>query len=232
MNRFKHNQKSDYFAHSMTKFFRFIADKFFAKRYGHRAVVLETIAGVPGMVAGVWMHFKSLRNMKTGFGSYINEMLSEAENERMHLMFFIEIAKPNWFERRLVLIAQVFFSIFYFGMFIIFPRTAHRMIAYFEEEAVTSYTDYLNMIENDKIENINAPQLAIDYYNLSSDAKLSDLIIKVREDEMHHSKINHKYADINNVKIVNNSHEKSLISTIKLQKFSNSIISMETNKRS
>ena len=232
MNRFKHNQKSDYFAHSMTKFFRFIADKFFAKRYGHRAVVLETIAGVPGMVAGVWMHFKSLRNMKTGFGSYINEMLSEAENERMHLMFFIEIAKPNWFERRLVLIAQVFFSIFYFGMFIIFPRTAHRMIAYFEEEAVTSYTDYLNMIENDKIENINAPQLAIDYYNLSSDAKLSDLIIKVREDEMHHSKINHKYADINNVKIVNNSHEKSLISTIRLQKFSNSIISMETNKRS
>tara|TARA_B100001113_G_scaffold200689_1_gene164433 strand:+ start:122 stop:820 length:699 start_codon:yes stop_codon:yes gene_type:complete len=232
MNRFKHNQKSDYFAHSMTKFFRFIADKFFAKRYGHRAVVLETIAGVPGMVAGVWMHFKSLRNMKTGFGSYINEMLSEAENERMHLMFFIEIAKPNWFERRLVLIAQVFFSIFYFGMFIIFPRTAHRMIAYFEEEAVTSYTDYLNMIENDKIENINAPQLAIDYYNLSSDAKLSDLIIKVREDEMHHSKINHKYADINNEKIVNNSHEKSLISTIRLQKFSNSIISMETNKRS
>jgi len=232
MNQFKHNQKSDYFAHSMTKFFRFIADKFFAKRYGHRAVVLETIAGVPGMVAGVWMHFKSLRNMKTGFGSYINEMLSEAENERMHLMFFIEIAKPNWFERRLVLIAQVFFSIFYFGMFIIFPRTAHRMIAYFEEEAVTSYTDYLNMIENNKIENINAPQLAIDYYNLSSDAKLSDLIIKVREDEMHHSKINHKYADINNVKIVNNSHEKSLISTIKLQKFSNSIISMETNKRS
>jgi len=232
MNRFKHNQKSDYFAHSMTKFFRFIADKFFAKRYGHRAVVLETIAGVPGMVAGVWMHFKSLRNMKTGFGSYINEMLSEAENERMHLMFFIEIAKPNWFERRLVLIAQVFFSIFYFGMFIIFPRTAHRMIAYFEEEAVTSYTDYLNMIENNKIENINAPQLAIDYYNLSSDAKLSDLIIKVREDEMHHSKINHKYADINNEKIVNNSHEKSLISTIRLQKFSNSIISMETNKRS
>ena len=45
---------SDSFAYSMTKFFRFIADTFFAKRYGHRAVVLETVAGVPGMVAGVW----------------------------------------------------------------------------------------------------------------------------------------------------------------------------------
>ena len=79
---------SDFFALSMTKFFRFIADTFFAKRYGHRAVVLETVAGVPGMVAGVWMHFKSLRAMKAGYGEQIREMLAEAENERMHLMFF------------------------------------------------------------------------------------------------------------------------------------------------
>ena len=90
---------SDAFALSMTKFFKFIADRFFAKRYGHRAVVLETIAGVPGMVAGMLMHFKSLRAMKTGYGKHIREMLAEAENERMHLMFFIEIAKPNLFER-------------------------------------------------------------------------------------------------------------------------------------
>jgi len=88
------------------------------------------------------------------------------------------------------------------------------------------------MIENGEIENINAPQIAIDYYDLGFNAKLSDLIIKVREDEMHHSKTNHKYADINTKKIVSESHEKSLISTIKLQKFSNSIISMESNKRS
>ena len=231
-SKYKHNEKSDYIALSMTKFFRFIADRFFAKRYGHRAVVLETIAGVPGMVAGVWMHFKSLRNMKTGFGDYIKEMLSEAENERMHLMFFIEIAKPNWFERRLVLIAQIFFSIFYFLIFITFPRTAHKMIAYFEEEAVTSYTDYLNMIESGEIDNINAPKIAIDYYELDLNAKLSDLIVRVREDELHHSKTNHKYADINSKKIVKKGNEKSLISTIKLQKFSNSIISMEINKRS
>ena len=88
------------------------------------------------------------------------------------------------------------------------------------------------MIENGEIENINAPQIAIDYYDLSPNAKLSDLIVKVREDEMHHSKTNHKYADIKTKKIVRENHEKSLISTIKLQKFSNSIISMESNKRS
>ena len=104
---------SDAFALSMTKFFRFTADTFFAKRYGHRAVVLETVAGVPGMVAGVWMHFKSLRAMKAGYGEQIREMLAEAENERMHLMFFIEIAKPNIFERLLVTSAQIVFGLFY-----------------------------------------------------------------------------------------------------------------------
>ena len=186
---------SDAFALSMTKFFRFTADTFFAKRYGHRAVVLETVAGVPGMVAGVWMHFKSLRAMKAGYGEQIREMLAEAENERMHLMFFIEIAKPNIFERLLVTSAQIIFGFFYLFMYIFFTRTAHRMIGYFEDEAVKSYTEYLELVESGKVKNINAPSLAIKYYKLGTDAKLSDLIRCVRADEEHHSETNHTYAD-------------------------------------
>ena len=186
---------SDAFALSMTKFFRFIADTFFAKRYGHRAVVLETVAGVPGMVAGVWMHFKSLRKMKVGYGEQIREMLAEAENERMHLMFFIEIAKPNYFERFIVLFSQMIFGLFYLFMYVFFTRTAHRMIGYFEDEAVKSYTEYLEMVESDKVENIPAPKLAISYYGIGSDSKLSDLIRCVRADEEHHSETNHNYAD-------------------------------------
>ena len=178
---------SDAFALSMTKFFRFTADTFFAKRYGHRAVVLETVAGVPGMVAGVWMHFKSLRAMKAGYGEQIREMLAEAENERMHLMFFIEIAKPNIFERLLVTSAQIVFGLFYLFMYVFFTRTAHRMIGYFEDEAVKSYTEYLELVESGKVTNIDAPDLAIQYYNLGTNAKLSDLIRCVRADEEHHS---------------------------------------------
>ena len=182
-------------AMGMTKFFRFFADTFFAKRYGHRAVVLETVAGVPGMVAGMWLHFKSLRKMKTGFGPDIREMLEEAENERMHLMFFIAIANPNFFERLLVVLAQIIFMVFYFIIYVISYRLAHRMIAYFEEEAVRSYTDYLAMVENGEVENVPAPQLAIDYYKMKKTARLSDLIKCVRADEEHHSKVNHRYAD-------------------------------------
>ena len=182
-------------AMAMTKFFRFFADVFFAKRYGHRAVVLETIAGVPGMVAGMWIHLKSLRQMKTGYGPMIRELLAEAENERMHLMFFIEIAKPNLFERLLILLAQGIFWHFYFLMFVFFPRTAHKMIAYFEEEAVRSYESYLTMIAHGEVENVPAPQLAIDYYNLKKDAKLYDMVYRVQQDELKHAEANHRFSD-------------------------------------
>lgn len=185
---------SNAFAKGQTMFFRFFADTFFAKRYGHRAVVLETIAGVPGMVAGMWIHLKSLRKAKTGYGPQIRELLAEAENERMHLMFFIKIAKPNVFERLLILTAQFIFWHYYLILYIFFPKTAHRMIHYFEEEAVRSYTSYLEMIESGDIDNIPAPEMAISYYDLNSDARLSDMIVRVREDEKHHAKVNHRMS--------------------------------------
>ena len=185
---------SDKFAKAMTAFFRFIADTFFAKRYGHRAVVLETIAGVPGIVAGVWLHMKSLRKMQPGMGPKIREMLEEAENERMHLMIFIDIAKPNAFERWLVLFAQFIFIVFYFILFVFFPKTAHRMIHYFEREAVISYTHYLKLVDDGEIENIPATKLAKQYYNLKDDATLRDIIIKIRADEEKHAQVNYRYS--------------------------------------
>ena len=110
-------------------------------------------------------------------------------------MFFIEIAQPNFVERMLVVIAQVSFGIFYLFLYLIDYKTAHRMIAYFEEEAVHSYTEYLAMVESGKTENVAAPKLAIDYYEMKPDARLTDLIYHVRADEQHHSEINHRFAD-------------------------------------
>ena len=69
------------------------------------------------------------------------------------------------------------------------------MVGYFEEEAVRSYTQYLELIESGEIEDTYAPQIAIDYYNLLPQAKLSDMIKYVRRDEMHHAKVNHGYAN-------------------------------------
>lgn len=185
---------SDRVALFFTKSMRFFADTFFQKRYGHRAVVLETVAGVPGMVSGMWTHLTSLRKMKTGYGPKIRTLLAEAENERMHLMTFIEIAKPNAFERFLVLIAQAIFWNVFFVIYVFFPRTAHRIVGYFEEEAVYSYTEYLHEIDNGTLPNIPAPKIAIDYWNLSADATLRDVVIAVREDEANHRDVNHEFA--------------------------------------
>jgi len=186
---------SDRIAYALTMCLRWLADTFFAKRYGHRAVVLETVAGVPGMVAGMWNHLRSLRRMQPDDRGWIKTLLDEAENERMHLMIFIEIAKPNWFERLLVLFAQFVFWHFYFVLYVLFPRTAHRMVGYFEEQAVISYTHYLEEIDSGRTENIAAPQIAIDYYKLPATATLRDVVIAVRADEQGHADVNHGMAD-------------------------------------
>ena len=186
---------SDKFALSITMSLRWIADTFFATRYGHRAVVLETVAGVPGMVAGMWNHLRSLRKMRPDDRGWIRQLLEEAENERMHLMIFIQIAKPNWFERWMIILAQALFWHFYLVLYIFFPACAHRMVGYFEEQAVISYTDYLKQIDNGRAKNISAPKIAIDYYGLRKTATLRDVVLAVRQDERGHAKVNHEMAD-------------------------------------
>ena len=190
---------SDKIALSFTKFLRFLADTFFKKRYGHRAVVLETVAAVPGMVAGMLLHLKSLRKMKDDKG-WIKILLDEAANERMHLMTFIEIAKPTFVERIIIMMAQFIFILMYLFIYIISQKTAHRIVGYFEEEAVISYTEYLKEIEEGKIENIKAPEIAINYWNLPLNSRLKDVIEVIRDDEAGHRDVNHSFANILNEK--------------------------------
>ena len=184
----------DRFALGIVRFLRFFADKFFAKRYGHRAVVLETVAAVPGMVGGLLQHLRALRRIRDDQG-WIKTLLDEAENERMHLMTFIEIARPNGFERFLVMATQLLFYNFYFWLYLFAPRTAHRVVGYFEEEAVVSYTLYLEEIDAGRHENVPAPAVAIRYWNLPDDARLRDVILAVRADEAGHRDVNHRFAD-------------------------------------
>ncbi|MDI1360715.1 alternative oxidase [Methylotenera sp.] len=186
---------SDRVALAMTKILRFFADTFFANRYGHRAVVLETVAAVPGMVAGALQHLKAIRLMQPDNG-WIRKLLDEAENERMHLMTFIHIAQPNRFERGLIMLAQGIFYNLFFLLYLISSKTAHRLVAYFEEEAVYSYTEYLAGVDNGTYENVPAPQIAIDYWQLDANARLREVIIAVRDDEANHRDVNHYFADV------------------------------------
>ena len=181
-------------AFGFVKVLRFFADLFFQKRYGHRAVVLETVAAVPGMVGGMLQHLKALRRIRDDQG-WIKELLDEAENERMHLMTFVQIAQPTLFERLLIMIVQAVFFVVYFLLYLVSPITAHRVVGYFEEEAVTSYTHYLEELDSGRLENVPAPKIAIDYWSLSSAARLRDVVLAVREDEAGHRDRNHSFAD-------------------------------------
>ena len=190
---------SDRVALAFTKLLRLVADIFFKKKYGHRAVVLETVAAVPGMVAGMLMHLKSLRKMEDDKG-WIKLLLEEAENERMHLMTFIQVAKPTSLERFIIIAAQLVFIIIYSIIYLVSQRTAHRIVGYFEEEAVFSYTDYLNELESGRIKDQPAPKIAIDYWNLPLHSTLKDVVRVVRDDEAGHRDVNHSFANLINDK--------------------------------
>jgi ubiquinol oxidase len=185
---------SDRVAYALTRAMRFVADVFFARRYGHRAVILETVAAVPGMVGGTLRHLGSLRRLEGDRGR-IRLLLDEAENERMHLMVFMQVARPTAFERLLVLLAQGAFYNAFFLLYLLSPRTAHRMVGYFEEEAVFSYTEYLAGVDAGEHENIPAPEIAIRYWKLAPDARLREVIVAVRADEAGHRDVNHGLAD-------------------------------------
>ncbi|KMW56546.1 hypothetical protein AIOL_001500 [Candidatus Rhodobacter oscarellae] len=185
---------SDRIALRVVKFMRVFADAFFAKRYGHRAVVLETVAAVPGMVGGLLQHLKALRRIRDDEG-WVRELLDEAENERMHLMTFIHVAQPTWLERMLIMCGQAVFFNLYFFLYLFAPKTAHRVVGYLEEEAVISYTQYLNEIDAGRHPDVAAPEIAIEYWDLPKTATLRDVVIAVRADEAGHRDRNHEMAD-------------------------------------
>jgi len=185
---------ADRFALGVTRLLRFFADTLFAKRYGHRAIVLETVAAVPGMVGAMATHLQCLRRMVNDDG-WIRTLMEEAENERMHLMTFIEVARPTALERLLVLVAQWGFYLGFFMLYLVSRRTAHRLVGYFEEEAVLSYTLYLAEIDAGRVPNSAAPAIAQRYWKLADDATLRDVVLVVRADEAHHRDVNHGLAN-------------------------------------
>ncbi|KAL9649069.1 hypothetical protein ABK040_008446 [Willaertia magna] len=195
---FQPKDLTDKTALSIMRFLRVFVHAFFGNRYMHHAVVLETVAAVPGMVAGAWKHFVSLRKMRKEQG-YISELLEEAENERMHLITWMELCRPTLLERLLVIIAQIGFTSFYSLAYMIAPRFCHRLVGYLEEEAVNAYSEFLEAIDKGEIENRPAPDFAIKYWNLAPGSTLRDVVAVVRTDECMHRDYNHqlssKYQD-------------------------------------
>jgi len=168
------------------------------KKWINRICFLETVAGVPGMMAGMLRHMRSLRRMERDWG-WIHTLLEEAENERMHLMTILQLKKPGWLFRAGVLLTQGFFASGFFIFYIISPKFCHRFVGYLEEEAVKTYTMCLKDIDEGPMKHWQtepAPQIAINYWKLADDATMRDVILVIRADEDHHRLVNHNFADM------------------------------------
>ncbi|XP_071825829.1 uncharacterized protein [Apostichopus japonicus] len=169
------------------------------KKWLNRVIFLETVAGVPGMVAAMTRHLHSLRRLKRDHG-WIHTLLEEAENERMHLISALMIKKPSWFFRACVLISQgLFVNIFFIG-YLVSPRMCHKFVGYLEEEAVKTYTKLLQDIDSGVLpqwKTMPAPDVAIGYWKLSPEATMRDMFRAIRADEAHHREVNHKLSSLN-----------------------------------
>ncbi|KAG3103746.1 hypothetical protein PI124_g12707 [Phytophthora idaei] len=182
------------------------------KDWLHRCLFLESVAGVPGMVGGMLRHLRSLCRMKRDYG-WIHTLLEEAENERMHLLIFMNLKQPGWFFRMLVIGAQGVFFNGFFLTYLVSPKTCHRFVGYLEEEAVKTYTYLLQDIEDgylDVWKQKQAPLIAQTYYKLPEENNIYDMIKCIRADECNHRDVNHKFADLDQNKgvspFVNNHH--------------------------
>jgi hypothetical protein len=172
--------------------------------YLRRCIFLESIAGVPGMIAAVMRHFSSIGTLKEDNG-WIHHLLEEAENERMHLLTFLklrELSEPRYSSiviKFSVMFSQLFFIIYYSIMYMMSYKIAHRFIAYLEEEAIKTYSTIIKDIDEGKLpiwKEQSAPKEAIEYWSFSPDAKMRDVFIAIRADEVSHKEFNHRFADM------------------------------------
>ncbi|WPT13160.1 Alternative oxidase [Picochlorum sp. SENEW3] len=163
-----------------------------------RFLFLETVAGVPGMVGAMLRHLRSLRTMKRDNG-WIHTLLEEAENERMHLLTFMQMKNPGLFFRGSVIFTQGVFLSLYSLFYAVSPRHCHAFVSYLEEEAVKTYTHAIDDFDSGKIpewKNMKAPFIAQKYWRLDEDASMKDLLLAIRADEACHNHVNAVFAEM------------------------------------
>lgn len=162
-----------------------------------RTIYLETIAAVPGMVAAIVRHFRSLRSMKRD-GGMMQMFLDEANNERMHLLTFVRMKDPGRLFRAAVIAGQFGFGSLFLLSYVVSPKFCHKFVGYVEEEACSTYTKIIEAIEEApegtelaQWRTERAPAIARSYWKLGENGTVLALMYAVRADEAEHRDVNH-----------------------------------------
>jgi len=186
-------------SHDITQTFKGTRYEMTENKWMTRVIFLESIAGVPGMAAAFIRHLNSLRVLKRD-KAWIETLLDEAYNERMHLLTFIKIGKPSLFTRVLIFMSQGIFTNIFFFAYLFRPSLCHRVVGYLEEEAVATYTHLIYQLQNNqlpKFNNLEIPTIAKQYWaELDDKSTFTDLILRIRADEAKHREVNHTFANL------------------------------------
>jgi hypothetical protein len=164
-----------------------------------RLIVLESFAGVPGFMAAMFRHFRSLRSLKRDHG-WIHTLLEEAENERMHLLVCMKMFKAGLVTRLMVVAAQVCMTPFLAAIYTVHPRAVHRFVGYLEETACVTYANIIDQVEtpgtplHEAWSELPAPALGRVYWKLPKDAMWVDTLKCMFADECNHRDVNHTFA--------------------------------------
>ncbi len=173
-----------------------------------RLIFLEAFAGVPGFIGAGFRHFRSLRMLERDHG-FIFSLLEEAENERMHLLVCMKMFEAGILTRSLVIASQFVATPVLMGVYIVKPQALHRFVGYLEETAVHTYANLVQATEtpgtlvHEAWKDVPAPEIAINYWKLKSDAKWVDCLKMMLADESHHRDVNHAFASMDNVEYYN-----------------------------
>lgn len=173
------------------------------------------------MVGGMLRHLNSLRRLKRDNG-WIETLLEESYNERMHLLTFMKMCEPGWFMKMMIIGAQGVFFNSLFIAYLLSPRIVHRFVGYLEEEAVHTYTRAIKEIEDGSLPkwsdpNFTIPDVAIQVCCLSltppevkslantpwqywkipeGHRTMKDLLLYIRADEAGHRGVNHTLGNL------------------------------------
>lgn len=164
-----------------------------------RLIVLESFAGVPGFVAAMFRHFRSLRQLQRDHG-WIHTLLEEAENERMHLIVCMSVFKANLMTRFMVIAAQLFMTPWLAAAYLVHPKAVHRFVGYLEETACLTYANIIDQVQtpgtplHEAWADMDAPEVAKVYWKLDPGAKWIDVLKCMFADECNHRDVNHTFA--------------------------------------
>ncbi|KAL3909844.1 MAG: hypothetical protein SGILL_007923, partial [Bacillariaceae sp.] len=167
-----------------------------------RVIFLETVAGIPGFVAAMSRHFRSLRTFSRD-GGMLNMFLDEANNERMHLLSFVRMRDPGLVMRFVVLASQAVVGAGFTVVYAFAPDFCHRFVGYVEEEACHTYTTIIKEIETapesrdlSEWRTQLAPKIARGYWHLGENGTVLDMMYAIRADEAEHRDVNHQVSGL------------------------------------